>query len=109
MFKLVPNPVFQAVLQLTVPGSATPAPITFNFKHQGRNALRAWVQGATGKPHAEVLAEVIDSWAGVQQPDGAPVPYTPEHLAALLDAYPAAGDEIFDGYLSALLKGREKN
>lgn len=109
MFKLVPDPVFQAVVQLTVPGSPKPAPVTFNFRHKGRRELNAWLHAATGKPHAEVMAEVIDAWAGVQRPDGSPVPYTPEALAQVLDAYPASGDEIFQAYLDALLQGRQKN
>lgn len=108
MFRLTPNPTFTADVKVTVPGADAQAVLTLTFRHKGRKALKAWIEGAAERPDAEFLDEVIESWRGVETATGA-VAYSRETLAELLDAYPAAGGEIFDAYLRALTRAREKN
>lgn len=115
-FRLNPAPLFAAVVQLTVPGSADTAALSLTFKHQGRKALDAWVrrpgqiaEGAAALNDAEYLAEVVAGWDGVQDAAGEPLPFTPAAFADLLDAYPAAGTEIFSAYVKALTESRAKN
>ncbi len=109
MFKIVPNPVFAAAVALTVPGQAASGTIEVDFRHKGRKELAAWIEAVNGKQDAELLAEVINGWSGVQDKDGAELAYTPAMLAQLLDTYPPAGGELFSAYLKALTESRVKN
>ena len=115
-FKLNPAPQFAAAVQLTVPGQADTAVLSLTFRHQGRKALDAWVKrpsqiadGAPALNDAEYLAEVIVGWDGVLDGQGGPLPFSPTAFAELLDAYPAAGTEIFTAYVKALTESRAKN
>ena len=109
MFKIDPSPTFTANVKLTVPGQDVPALVAFEFRHQGRAALKAWLDRAAGETDAALLGDVIAGWQDVADAKGAPLAYGAKPLAALLDAYPAAGAEIFHGYLAALTESRAKN
>lgn len=132
MFRIDSTPTFTADVRVSVPGADAPAVLTLTFRHKGAKALKAWIESAiepkgtllsrlinvifrrqaatTGAERdAAFLGAVIDGWRDVETHAGAPVPYGPEALAQLLDAYPAAGGEIFNAYLAALTRGREKN
>lgn len=110
MFRLTPDPVFMATVALSVRGG-DPVPVIFNFRHMGRKALAAFIQRTKdeGLGDEQVLAEVIDTWRDVVDPTGAPVPYTTQALAQLLDDHPAASTEVWNGYLAALLDYRRGN
>jgi hypothetical protein len=118
MFVITPAPTFEGTARLTVPGGTDTAVLPLVFKALGRKALAEWI----GKPvrlrdsgetltDVEYLAEVVVGWPEdqVQGADGAPVPFSAEALAAVLDAYPAASQEIFDAYIQALTTARAKN
>lgn len=111
MFRLQPDPVFVAEVPLTVPGADAPALITFNFRHMGRRELAAFRSRieSEGLTDLAVLGEIIDTWRGVEDPEGAPVPYSSAALEQLLDAYAAATNEIWHGYLKALQESRLGN
>lgn len=111
MFRLQPDPIFVAEVPITVPGADAPAVIAFNFRHMGRRQLAAFRARVTADDltDAQVLAEVIDSWRGVEGPNGEPVPYSITALEQLLDAYAAATKEVWDGYLKALQESRLGN
>lgn len=111
-FRLVPAPTFEAQVSLSVPGAAVPAVLRMVFRHKGRRDLTTWMSAAIqggGGTDAEWLNQVVVGWSGVADPAGADVPYTLEALAALLDAYPAAGRQIYESYLEALTGERRKN
>lgn len=115
-FKLNPAPTFGATVHLTVPGQAETAALSLTFRHQGRKALDVWmrrpgqvVEGAPPLNDADFLGEVIAGWSGVQDADGAEIPFSAEAFGALLDAYQAAGTEIFAAYVKALTESRAKN
>jgi hypothetical protein len=109
MFKLVPDPQFDATVELTVPGADSKAPVVFTFARKGRAALKAWTDSATGRNDLEVLCDVVVGWRGVFDDKGAEVPFSREALAQLLDAYPASGAEVFRGYLQAHFEAARKN
>lgn len=109
MLKLNPNPTFRADVPLTVPGQEAAGTVNFTFRHMGRNAFKVWSEAASGKPDAESLTELIANWQGVTDDAGAPVAFSDIALAALLDAYPAAGLEIVQAYVKALTESRLGN
>ena len=107
--KINPAPAFEFDAQLTVPGAAQPATVRVTARHKGREALAAWIEGAAGSRDPEFLGSVVSGWSGVFDADGAEVPFSSEALARVLDAYPAAGRELFEQYLAALTESRRKN
>ncbi|MFY8162788.1 MAG: phage tail assembly chaperone, partial [Brevundimonas sp.] len=92
--------------------------ITFKHKtrrgladFQGRAVDVALAAGADGGEalYVDYVHEVIDSWAGVGDAEGKPLPYSREALAQLLEAYPAAGAEIVRRYTWQLSHARAGN
>ncbi len=116
MFKINPNPTFNAAVGLSIPGAQTAGAIDVTFKHKGRAALAEWVKKPSAQAveglslsDADYLGEVVSGWAGVKADDGSEVAYSPASLATLLENYPASGAEIFDAYLKALTEAKAKN
>lgn len=110
MFRIDPKPTFSCEVRLSVPGSDVGAPIGVTFRHKGARALQDYFRRAKDLPDdATYLAEVIQDWSGVEDADGAPVPFSFEALAKLLDAFPAAGTELLMVYRRQLQDARAKN
>lgn len=110
MFKIVANPTFTAPVKLSIPGSDVPVAVQFTFRHKGTRALNAWLAAAMQREtDADFLAEIIEGWKGVAGVDGQPLAYSKEALAQLLDAYPASGREITQGYHRQLADARAGN
>lgn len=108
--RLVPAATFDAPVKLTVAGASEPAVVVFVFARKSKSELRQWMEGGAGRPDPEFLGEVVKGWrAGVVDEAEQPVPFSPEAFAALLDAYPAAGTEIYHQYLAAYDGARAKN
>lgn len=107
--RINPAATFAVPVRLTVPGVADKAVVVFTFAHKGKAALRAWTAGAQNESDAVFLGEVVKGWHGVEAPDGSDLPFSAEAFAALLDAYPAAGSEIYQAYLTAYHEARSKN
>ena len=95
MFLLQPKPTFQSKV------------VTFEFKHKGRKALKAFFESLndtdSGRTDSEALLELINNWFGVDET------FTPEALDTLLDNYPSAARAIFDAYNRDLFEGKQKN
>lgn len=109
MIKIVPDPVFSAFVNLTVPGKNETAAVEFEFRHKGRAGLKAWLENAGNKSDAQLLGEIISGWRDVTDQNGADLPYSLERLEELLNVYPASGQEITLGYVFALTESRAKN
>lgn len=109
MFRLTPDPTFACQVQITVPGQTEQAKLDLVFRHKGRKALREWIDGAKDRRDGPFLAEVIESWSGVENAKGEPVDFSADSLDELLDEYQASGEEIFSAYLRALTEARGKN
>src|SRR6185369_6160709 len=99
MFKIVPNPTFESTVKITVPGQA-PVSLTLTFRYKGRTEILDWVECAKTIRGTTVLVEVIEGWKEVVGPDDAPLTYSEESLARLLNDFPDAGLEIFNTYIS---------
>ena len=120
MFKIIPNPTFTCPVPLSVPGVDKPLAITITFKHKSRRELAdyqaravAVAMAAEGEDapllYVDYVAEIIDTWAGVGDAAGKPLPYSRETLAQLLEAYPASGPEIVRTYTRQLSHARAGN
>lgn len=108
MFVLQPKATFTAAIEIPVPGGA-PGKITFEFKRLGKKALRELFKSLSGdneREDADVLAEIVQGWSGVD------VPFDKDALDVLCDAYPGAVTAIIVGYNKEMLEGngtRAKN
>lgn len=98
VFRIKANPTFRAKVRLPIPG-AEPAVIECLFKHKTRDELREFLGRASAHDSEAALGEILEGWSGVERE------YTQEALAELLNAYPAAGNTIFDAYLFTLTAG----
>jgi hypothetical protein len=108
--RLVPAATFAASVKLTVPGERAPAVMTLVFAHKSKRELQAWVKNSADRSDADFLGDVVRGWkVGPVDEHGEPVPYSADALAALLDAYPAAGDEIYHGYMAAYREAKAGN
>ena len=108
MFKIAPNPTFVAEARITVPG-ADAGLLKIEWRHQGRAALKDWMESASAKGDGDALHAVIASWSEVVDVLGDPVNYSRNALADLLDAYPTAAGELFQAYIDALTESRLGN
>lgn len=110
MFRITPNPTFVANVALTRPGEDAVL-VSFTFRHKSKTAYKNWVarlqQGEITVP--EGLHEVIESWQGVEDAAGKPLPYSREALATLLEEFIPLEEEIVKAYSRTLTESRAKN
>ena len=109
MFTIDPKPTFRATVPVPVPGQDAPASLVLVFRHLGKKALRAWIDGAKDKKDADFLGAVVVDWDAVQDAQGQDVAFNAAAFEQLLDSYATAGDAIFNAYLRELTEGRAKN
>jgi hypothetical protein len=104
-FVLQPKPTFRQ--EVTIPTPTGEGKITFEFRHKGRKALKAFFEslgeGETARVDSDALLELVSDWAGVDEK------FTPENLDTLLDNYPSAAKAIFEAYNKGLFEGKTKN
>lgn len=103
MFKLNPNPTFNAKVQLSVPGQDKPVSVEIEYKHLSRPQIKKYFDGLEGKTDAEALSEIILGWKGID------AEYDSDTLQALLDNYPTSGGELFEAFRKELMEARRKN
>lgn len=101
--KLQPNPTFNSVVALSVPGQDKPAKVTVTFKHLSRPKIKDFFGNLEGKTDADALGEIMVGWEGIDEK------YSLEALAELTDNYPAAAGELFEQFRKDLLESRAKN
>lgn len=104
-FVLQPKPTFNA--EVVIPTPTGDGKISFEFKHMGRKALKAFFEslgeGDTARPDSEALLDLVNNWFGVDEK------FSPESLDTLLDNYPSAAKAIFEAYNKGLFEGKTKN
>lgn len=108
MFKLNPAPTFKADVSLSVPGMPVPHPVVVTYRHKTRTAMLDWLKRTAGRPDVVTLGEVIVEVEGLHDDGGNAVAYSPAVLAILLENYPVAHDELFQGYLRELAEAKKK-
>lgn len=111
-----PNITFLGDVKIPVPGESEPAILTVRFKHKNKHELRKWTLSATTdfenieERDADYLMEVIDGWVvGPEDENGRMIPFSREALISVLSEYHGAGAAFFDGYMTALHRGRLGN
>lgn len=116
--KIDANPVFPALVKLTVPGEEVLAELTVTWKHKDRDALKEWSARplratetgiVASDVEADYIAEVIADWKGPVDAAGLPVPFSITALARMLQTHPIAGQELYSQYLKAMTESRLKN
>lgn len=104
MFKIQPNPTFQATVKIPVPGGKTEG-LVLVFKHKTRDETADFFSRAAsykGKD-AKLMLEIIDGWQGVD------ADFSEDALMRLLQNYHGATKAIFDAYLEELGQARAGN
>lgn len=102
MLKLKPNPTFWVKLKTRVPGGEE-VEFEIEFRHKGREAVKSFLESSTDRNEAEVMAEVIAGWRGLD------VDFSADHLKTLLDNYPGLGSLLLAEYIGELTKARAGN
>lgn len=120
---------FAAEVAITVLPHPRPVPLLWVFRHLGARAVRALQQRAATDDLTDhqVLCQVLVGWGqdphavpegddappppwrGPVDAAGAPAPFSADALAELLDNHPAAGPELWNGYLRELRRSRLGN
>ena len=109
MIKLIPDPTFEALVKLTVPGLADPVIVPMTFRHMSTDKVAEWFKRNDKKESSEGLHEIIERWNGVMGADGKDVPYSKSALEILLKNYRAATMEIIIAWQQGLNESRIKN
>jgi hypothetical protein len=109
MFKLSPNPTFEAKCPITIAGQEKPAILTVVFKHKTRDWLKDWFKSLeetdANEPKDDVLIlmEIMESWKDADSE------FSEEALRKFLQDFPASGMEIFECYKREAMESRAKN
>lgn len=103
MFKLEPNPTFEATVQLSIPGQARPGEVTVEYRHLDQDKLKAYYESLPGKSSADGLMEIVVSWRGFD------AGFSREALDRLLKNYPASAGELYAAFRREMLESKAKN
>lgn len=109
MIRLIPDPTFDELVRLTVPGLPEPVDVPMTFRHMTARQASDWFSASKDKPSAEALADIVRGWRGVMGEDGRDIAYSAEALAALLENYQPAASEIMRAWQIGLTESRVKN
>ncbi len=109
MIRLNPDPTFDALVKLTVPGQPEPVGVPMTFRHMAGDKLPEWFASSREKNKADALDEIIAGWSGVTGDDGTAVPYSKDALATLLNNYQPATAEILRAWQLELSSSLVKN
>ncbi len=104
-FTLQPKPTFTGEVMIPTPNGE--GKVTFEFKHMGRKALKAFFEslgeGDTARPDSEALLDLVSGWSGADEK------FSPEHLDVLLANYPSSAKVIFDAYPQGFFDCKHEN
>lgn len=100
MLKLDPNPTFNAVVEIPVPGDK-PAKVGFTFKHMTRKQFNEFQ--AENLKDVDAILRIAKDW------DGVDAEFSRESVERLIDAYHGAAYAIADAYTRELNKARLGN
>jgi Phage tail assembly chaperone len=108
VFQISPHPTFTAPVPLSRPGVSKPIDVMFTFKHKNRLQAVAWMAQKDKLDDVELLDQAIVGWAGMQDAQGADVPYSTAALSDLISEFTPARGEIFRSYLTELTEAKKK-
>ena len=102
VFKLNPEPTFRTAVDIPVPGGA-PVALELEFRHQTRDAAKAWFSGFAGRSDADCLMDIIAGWHNCE------TAFSREALDTLLANYAQASSAILAAYARELTGARLGN
>lgn len=103
MFKINPDPVFTADVELSVPGKPGTVTVQITFKYQTKDQLIAFGEMVKDEPLDKALSHIIKGWEGFD------VECTPENITLMLANHVRSGNEIITAYYRELYSSRVKN
>lgn len=103
MFKITPDPIFTADVELSVPGKPGTATVQITFKYQTKDQLVSFGEMVNEEPIDKVLAHIIKGWEGID------AECTPENISLMIANHVRAGNEILKAYYRELYASRVKN
>lgn len=103
MFKIDPDPTFQAEVGLTVPGQKEAAKVKLTFKYKTRSEAADFSDRLKDLTFKDACSEIVTGW------DGVDVDFSPENLEKLIDNYVPSGGEVIGAYFRELGESRAKN
>ena len=109
MIKLKPDPEFDVLAKISVPGVPDPVEIPMRFRYMNPADVLTWFKKNETVNSGDALSEIIVSWTGVMGEDGQAVPYSKEALTTLLKNYASATGEIIRAWRVELQESRIKN
>lgn len=106
IIKLNPDPTFKAVVGVSIAGQAEPVPVEFEFKYFPADEREAYFKRLETDETsiADALGHLIVGWG--KQIDS---PFSPIALQQFLRNYPAAGRDIWHGYVREVGASKVKN
>ncbi len=102
MFKIDPNPTFNAPVSVHVPGQGSGSFIA-EFVFLDKEARKDYVEGLPGKSNLEALAEIVVGWSDMD------VPFSQANLEKLLNKYDTAAAGFFKAFFEELTGAAAKN
>lgn len=115
MLKIAPVAAFTAPVKFNVPnesGGFDELVFKARFKGLERKAYRDLMQRANAvleEGDRLIVSEVMTGWEGVASAAGEPLPFGPDTLALLLEAYPGAVGNISATFVRTLLGSKSGN
>lgn len=107
MFCINPSPTFTCEVPLSRAGVNAPIDVSVTYRYKNRDQLAAWIARSGKVEDVQLLDEVIDNWAGMQDADGNPVAYSVTSLSTLLANFTPARGELFAAYLAELTEPKK--
>jgi len=101
-FKLNPNPTFWVKTKVRAPGGDE-AEFEVEYRHKGKEALKAFLEAANGREESAVLGEIVAGWRGMD------AEFSADNLKTLLDNYPGLANVMLGDYTVELMKARAGN
>lgn len=109
MILLNPDPTFEQMVRLTVPGQPEPVEVPMTFRHMTAQQASEWFAAQKDRPVSDAIGELITGWSGVMDADGKAVAFSQPALAQLLENYQPASMEVVRAWQIGLTESRVKN
>ena len=102
MFKIKPNPTFEADITVPLPGGGDET-LRLVFAHKSRSAMQDLGSRLEGMSSLDVMCEIVVGWVGVD------AEFSREALCGVLDEYHSLEEAIWVKYRSELSQARKGN
>lgn len=111
MISIDPNPTFQCLVQLTVPGQENLASINVTFAYKDLDEQKVFFEKNSASSPFDAISQILLDWKAedVLDKEKRPVPFSPDELGKLLKRYPPSTTEILNAWQKALHESRVKN